>query len=81
MLESLLGRRDGEKLDFSLWAVLPFSHPLAGSSQNPRRGSISGRQPDFISFTFVTDGTFRLESGADSLPLPQLGLQVHCHAQ
>jgi hypothetical protein len=21
------------------------------------------------------------ESGADSLPLPQLGLQVHCHAQ
>jgi hypothetical protein len=23
----------------------------------------------------------QLESGADSLPLPQLGLQVHCHAQ
>jgi hypothetical protein len=24
---------------------------------------------------------FLWESGADSLPLPQLGLQVHCHAQ
>jgi hypothetical protein len=29
----------------------------------------------------VTSGYKPWESGADSLPLPQLGLQVHCHAQ